>query len=205
MSLHPRRRPVRLLRRLGSQWHALALLTIVWVLLWGDLTWANVLAGAAIASVVVIMFPLPAITMQGTVRPGRALVLVGRFVADLFVASFEVAWSAIKPGPTPHGAIVAVRLRNPEDAYLTITAVMSSLVPGSLVVEARRSTGVVYLHVLDIDAYGGPEAVRRDTLALEERVLRAFASDAVLARCGLAPEDAAAALDAARPGEGDAR
>ena len=191
------RRPAVLLRRLGSQWHALVLLTAVWVMLWGDLSWANVIAGALIAVAVVTMFPLPAIDMQGTVRPWRAVVLAGRFVADLFVASFEVAWKALRPGATPHGAIVAVRLRNPEDAYLTITAVMSSLVPGSLVVEARRSTGVVYLHVLDIDGAGGPEAVRRDTLALEERVLRAFASDAVLARCGLAPGDAAAALDAA--------
>jgi multicomponent Na+:H+ antiporter subunit E len=197
-----RRRPARALRRLGSQWHALVLLTAVWVLLWGDLSWANVLAGAAIAVGVVTMFPLPAIDMQGTVRPWRAVVLVGRFVADLFVASFEVAWKAVRPGPTPRGAVVAVRLRNPEDAYLTITAVMSSLVPGSLVVEARRATGVVYLHVLDIDGSGGPEAVRRDTLALEERVLRAFASDTVLARCGLAPGDAAALPDAARPGRG---
>ncbi|MFE5307763.1 Na+/H+ antiporter subunit E [Isoptericola sp. NPDC056573] len=203
------RRPAHLLRRLGSQWHALVLLTAVWVLLWGDLSWANVIAGAVIASAVLTLFPLPAIDMQGTVRPWRAVVLVARFVADLFVASFEVAWKAVRPGPAPHGAIVAVRLRNPEDAYLTITAVMSSLVPGSLVVEARRSTGVVYLHVLDIDGSGGAEAVRRDTLALEERVLRAFASDAVLARCGLAPGDAAAALDAAATppsgrGRGDA-
>jgi len=196
------RRPAHLVRRLGSQWHALVLLTAVWVLLWGDLSWANVIAGAVIAAAVLTMFPLPAIDMQGTVRPWWAVVLVGRFVADLFVASFEVAWKAFRPGPTPHGAIVAVRLRNPEDAYLTITAVMSSLVPGSLVVEARRSTGVVYLHVLDIDGSGGAEAVRRETLALEERVLRAFASDAVLARCGLAPGDAAAALDAAPPPSG---
>ncbi|MGF0115275.1 Na+/H+ antiporter subunit E [Promicromonospora sp. Marseille-Q5078] len=202
MSLHPRRRPARLLRRLGSQWHALVLLTLVWVMLWGDLSWANVLAGALIGVVVVILFPLPPITMHGTVRPGRAAVLAGRFVADLFVASFQVAWAALRPGPTPHGAIVAVRLRNPEDAYLTITAVMSSLVPGSLVVEARRSTGVVYLHVLDIDGSGGPEAVRRHTLALEERVLRAFASDVVLARCGLAP--GAPALEATTQGRDDA-
>ena len=108
MSLHPRRRPARVLRRLGSQWHALVLLTVVWVLLWGDLSWANVIAGALIAVGVVTMFPLPAIDMQGTVRPWRTVVLAARFVSDLFVASFEVAWKAVRPGPTPHGAIVAV-------------------------------------------------------------------------------------------------
>ncbi|MFI2105036.1 Na+/H+ antiporter subunit E [Isoptericola sp. NPDC019693] len=194
------RRPADLLRRLGSQWHALVLLTAVWVMLWGDLSWANVIAGAVIASAVVMLFPLPVVEMNGTVRPWRAVVLVARFVSDLFAASFEVAWKAVRPGPPPHGAIVAVRLRNPEDAYLTITAVMSSLVPGSLVVEARRDTGVVYLHVLDIDGSGGPEAVRRDTLDLEERVLRAFASSAVLARCGLAPGDSLGAASTSPSG-----
>ncbi|MFC8599784.1 Na+/H+ antiporter subunit E [Isoptericola sp. NPDC057191] len=204
MSPYPRRRPAELLRGLGSQWHALTLLTVIWVLLWGDLSWANVIAGALIAAVVVTLFPLPDVTMHGTVRPWPAAVLVGRFVSDLFLASFEVAWTAVRPGPTPQGAIVAVRLRNPEDAYLTITAVMSSLVPGSLVVEARRSTGVVYLHVLDIQGAGGPEAVRRDTLALEERVLRAFASRSLLARCGLASDDDTAGAVHTGRGKGDA-
>ncbi|GAA1719585.1 Na+/H+ antiporter subunit E [Isoptericola hypogeus] len=185
MSLHPRRRSARVLRRVAVQWHAIVLLTVMWVLLWGDLSWANVIAGAAIALVVVILFPLPPISMNGTLRPWAASVLVARFVADLVVASFEVAWVALRPGKQPRGAIVGVQLRNPDDAYLTITAVMSSLVPGSLVVEASRRTGMVYLHVLDVEASGGPEGVRQEIRTLEARVLRAFASDAVLVRCGL--------------------
>ena len=187
MSLHPRRRPARLLRRLGSQWHALALLTVVWVMLWGDLSWANVLAGALIGVVVVTLFPLPPITMHGTVRPWRAAVLAGRFVADLFVASFEVAWTAIRPGPTPHGALVSVPLRADSDLFIATTAGLSSLVPGTLVIDLDRPSRTLRLHVLDIAASGGPEGVRKATLDLEARLLRAFAPSTELARVGLAP------------------
>jgi len=60
-------------------------------------------------------------------------------------------------------------------------------VPGSIVVEAHRLTGTLYLHVLDVATAGGVEAARRSVLDQEERVLRAFASDAELEAAGLRP------------------
>ncbi|MEK8226242.1 monovalent cation/H+ antiporter complex subunit F [Oerskovia sp. M15] len=67
---------------------------------------------------------------------------------------------------------------------MTITAELSSLVPGSLVIEAHRLTGMLYLHVLDLDAAGGADKVRQDALDLEARVLRAFASNDDLRAAG---------------------
>jgi len=186
VSLHPRRRSARSLRGLAAQWPAIAFLTVIWLLLWGDLSWANVIAGVLLAALILVMFPLPRVVVQTRFRLGPFLALAARFVTDLVVASFQVAWTALRPGHVPRGAVVAVRLRNPDDVFLTVTAVLSTLVPGSLVVEAQRRTGLVHLHVLDIDASGGVDGVRRDILRLEERVLRAFASDDVLERCGVA-------------------
>ncbi|MCA5892015.1 Na+/H+ antiporter subunit E [Isoptericola sp. NEAU-Y5] len=183
MSLHPRRRTVRTVRGIVAQWPAIAVLAAIWVLLWGDLSWANVIAGALLAVLIMVVFPLPPVAAQGRFRLGPFLVLAGRFVADLVVASFHVAFMALRPRYVPRGAVVVVQLRNPDDVFLTITAVLSTLVPGSLVVEAQRRTGLVYLHVLDIEDSGGVEGVRRNVLQLEERVLRAFASDDVLAQC----------------------
>ena len=54
-----------------------------------------------------------------------------------------------------------------------------------MVVEALRRNGVVYVHVLDLDRVGGVEAVRRNVLANEERVLKALASDEELEAAGL--------------------
>lgn len=183
----PRRRGTWRVRSLRTQWPALVLLAGVWVLLWGDLSWANVLAGLALAALVVVVFPLPPVEAHTRFRLVPFGALAGRFVTDLVVASFQVAWTAVRRGPAPQGAVVEVQLRNPADVFLTLTAVLSSLVPGSLVIETRRRTGMVFLHVLDIDGSGGASGVRRDILRLEERVLRALASDDVLDRCGVGP------------------
>lgn len=187
MSLHRRRGPLAggWFGRLTSQWRTVAWLTVVWVMLWGDLSWGNLIAGVIIASLLITFMPLPSIATSGTVRPWPLLVLVSRFVADLVVASFQVSMQAFRFHHTPHGAVVGVRLRNPSDIYMTITAELSSLVPGSLVIEAHRLTGMLYLHVLDLDAAGGADKVRQDTLDLEARVLRAFASNEELKAAGL--------------------
>ena len=181
MSLHPRR------RRPQVQWASVALLTVVWVLLWGDISIANVLGGLAVSLLVTMLLSLPAVDFHGKVRPAAVVYLFVRFIVDLARASVHVALLALDLRTVPRGAVVGVQLRNHSDLYLTITAELSTLTPGSLVIEAHRLTGMIYLHVLDIDAYGGPERVREDTLALEERVLRAFASDHELEEAGLEP------------------
>jgi multicomponent Na+:H+ antiporter subunit E len=189
MTDQPRRRSDilrRLVSRPAAQWPAVGLLTAVWVLLWGDLSWANVIAGALLAVVVVVAFPLPPVKADAAFRLVPFLRLAGRFVSDLVVASVQVAWTALRPGPAPQGAIVRVQLRNPDDVFLTLTSVLATLVPGTLAVETSRRTGRVFVHVLDIDGFGGADGVRRSTQDLEERVLRALAGDAVLERCGLA-------------------
>jgi multicomponent Na+:H+ antiporter subunit E len=195
-----RRTLARRLRHTLGQWPALLFLTLVWVLLWGDLSWANLVGGATLALVVLLLFPLPSVSARGRFRPWPFVVLVWRFALDLVVASFQVAFLALRPGYRPSGAVVQVQLRNPDDLFLTATAVLSTLVPGTLVIETRRRTGAVYLHVLDLERSGGTEAVRADILRLEERVLRAFAPDDVLARCGLGPDGAAGATTAAQGG-----
>jgi multicomponent Na+:H+ antiporter subunit E len=167
-------------------WGAVLWLALVWVLLWGRLSWGNVAAGLAIGLVVTSVFRMSPVPFGVRVRPWGLAVLVVRFGVDLLVASFEVAALALRPGHTPHGAVIRVRLRGHSDLFLTLTAELVSLVPGSLVVEARRHTGELYLHVLDLEHSGGVEAVRARALAQEERVLRALASPADLAAAGLA-------------------
>jgi len=187
MSLHRRRRALASgwFRRVTTQWRTILALTLVWVLLWGDLSWGNLVAGAVIGAAVIVLFPLPSIASRGTLRPWPFVVLVARFVADLVVASFQVSAIALDPRRTPRGAVVGVRLRNPSDLYMTMTSELTSLVPGSLVIEAHRLTGMLYLHVLDVDQAGGIEQIREDTLALEARILHAFASNEDLRAAGL--------------------
>lgn len=179
MSLHPRR------ARWHTQWPTVVWLTVVWVFLWGDLSVGNVLAGLVIGLLVTNGLRMAPIDFHGRLRPVGIVKLFARFAVDLVRASFEVSLIALRPGYQTRGAVIGVQLRSHSDLYLTMTAELASLVPGSLVVEAHRLTGKLYLHVLDVRQSGGIEAARQSVLDQEERVLRAFASDEELIAAGL--------------------
>jgi multicomponent Na+:H+ antiporter subunit E len=152
---------------------ALGWLTVVWVALWGDLSVGNVLSGLLLGTVVCLVFPLPPVRMSLRVRPLWLAWLAIRFAADVVVASIQVARVVLMPRPL-HNSVVEVDLRTPSDFVLTLVALMVSLVPGSLVVEARRSSYTLFLHVLDTPDAAAAERMRRATLTLEQRVVRAF-------------------------------
>lgn len=179
MSLHPRRRALRFTVA-AAVW-----LTVVWVLLWGDLTAANVLAGIAIALVVGTTLRMPSVEFTGRIHVLGLLRLIASFARDLAVASVQVVALALSPGRAPRSAVIAVQMHTPSDLYMTIAAELTSLVPGSLVVEAHRTTGMLYVHILDVDIAGGLDRARRSVLDNEARILRALASDAELAEAGV--------------------
>jgi multicomponent Na+:H+ antiporter subunit E len=148
-------------------------LTLVWMALWQDISFANVVSGLLIALVVSLVFPLPRLRLAERLHPVHLVILVGRFLFDMVVASFQVAWLTLLFHRQPRSAVMAVRLRSRSDFVMTLVAEMSSLVPGTLAVEARRSTHTVYIHVLDL----GDEHVdrfRERVLAQEDRILRAL-------------------------------
>lgn len=180
MSLHTRRHALRF------SFAATLWLTVVWVLLWGDLSVANVLGGLVVALVVGFTLRMPSVHFTGRIHLLSLLYLVAVFVRDLVVASAQVMALAFTPGRVPRSAVVAVQLRSPSDLYITLTAAVTSLVPGSIVVEAHRTTGMLYVHILDVGISGGLEKARTHVLDNEARVLRAIASDSELAAAGLA-------------------
>ena len=161
-------------------------LTVVWVLLWWTFELGTALAGLGIAVLVTGVFRLPRLRLDGRGHPVSLLYLLWRFLADLVVASAQVVALALDPRRMPRSAVIGVQLRSRNELYLTLTAEITCLVPGSVVVEAHRTTGMLYVHVLDVGISKGVEAARRHVLDTEARVLRALASDAELAEAGLA-------------------
>lgn len=160
-------------------------ITIIWVLLWEDISPGNIVVGVLLGLLIQALLPLPTVGYHGKIRPRWLIYLIYRFIVDLFAASFQVAFLALNFRHVPHTAVVGVELRTESDLYLFLTSEITTLVPGSVVVEALRRNGVVYVHVLDLDRVGGVEAVRRNVLANEERVLKALASDEELEAAGL--------------------
>ena len=160
-------------RRAVVQWPVLVWTALVWVLLWGDLSVANVLAGVLLGLLVVLVFPQPPLRFPGAVRPGALVRLLGSFVVDLVRASAQVA-ALVVSSRTPMSSVLEVHLRTASLAHLTATAELVSLVPGSVVVEVRPGTQSLFVHVVDTPDRDAAERERRHVLAIEERVVRAF-------------------------------
>lgn len=153
-------------------------LVAIWVLLWGNLSWANVLGGLVVAAVTLTVFPLPPVTFAGTIRPLATLRYLVRFLSDLVVASFQIALLAFQFRRTPHSAVIAVPMRVNTDLNLTLAAESVSLVPGSLIVEADRDAGILYIHVLGVYTRQEVEEFRRDVYAVEARIVAAIGTAA---------------------------
>lgn len=157
---------------------AIVVLTVVWLLLWDQVSVFILVTGVLLAVLVSVVFPLPPIELHGRIRPLGLLRLLTRLLADLARSSVSVVALAFRFGTIPRSAIVRVQLRTRSDLYLTQTAELVSLVPGSIVLEVHRSTHTLYLHVLDTVQPSDLDRAVQDVLDAEARVLRAFGSAA---------------------------
>jgi len=151
-------------------------LVLLWALLWGKFSWLNLLTGVFFAAVVSIVFYLPAVQLSGRLNLWRTVWLFGKLLFDIVRASIDVSWLALGPRYTPSNAIVAVHLRTRSDLILTWTAVATSIVPGSIVVDIERVDSTLYLHVINMPDLAATEKFRSRVLATERRIVLAFGS-----------------------------
>ncbi len=138
-----------------------AWLTLVWVLLWGTFSWADLLGGVVVAVAVLVAFPLPAVSSHGGLRPLGLLRVVLDVARDLAVSSVQVAWQSVRPGPPPRSSIVAVTVPDDSEMLMALLVECLSLVPGSVVVEASAAERTLWAHVLGADDEAGIARFRR--------------------------------------------
>jgi multicomponent Na+:H+ antiporter subunit E len=133
-------------------------LILVWVLLWGTFSAANVLSGLLVALVITLLLPLPAVPVEGRVRPLSLLRLIVTVAYYLVLSSVQVAFLAIKPGPPPLSAVLRAHLAVKSDLVLALAVNIFNLIPGSIVLEIDQSRRMLYMHVIDV---GNERAVSR--------------------------------------------
>ncbi|MGY1717883.1 MULTISPECIES: Na+/H+ antiporter subunit E [unclassified Blastococcus] len=167
-----------LVYQLRHQLPLLVWLVLVWNLLWGTWSWANLLSGVVLALAVTLLLPLPPVEGGLTVRPVPVLAFVGTFVVDLVTSGAEVAWQTIRPRGISRSAIIRVQLRTDSDLLLTIISEALTLVPGSMVIDMDREQRTLAVHILHVEDERDIERQRRSVLTMEERVVRAFGSAA---------------------------
>lgn len=152
----------------------LAWLVVLWMLLWAQFTVLAFLSGLVVAVFVTRVFRLPTVELSGRINVWYAALLVVQFLFAVLQGALAVTVQVFDFRRQPGAAIIAVPLKYADDLMMTHVSVVSSLVPGSLVVEADRDRQVLYLHVIGVRSLADVEKQREGVLRWERRVVRAL-------------------------------
>ncbi len=153
-------------------------LILVWVLLWGSASPANFLGGLAVAALITVMLPLPAVPVEGRLHPLSLLRLVLVVGSQLVSSSLQLAWLAIRPGPPLRSAVLRAQLSIKSDLVLALAVNIVTLIPGSMVLEIDQERRLIYVHVIDV---GNDKAVARfyrQVAQIERLLVATFERDA---------------------------
>lgn len=153
-------------------------LMLVWVLLWGKASPANIIGGLAVALVITVLLPLPVVPVEGRVHPLSLLRLMVFVAYQLVLSSVQVAWLAIKPGPPPLTAVLRARLAIKSDLVLALAVNIVTLIPGSMVLEVDQERRLIYVHVIDVGSEKSVARFYRQVEQIERLLVAAFERDA---------------------------
>lgn len=151
------------------------LLALIWAAITGMFTGLNLLLGAAIGSVAVLLLRRDLAPPSGLRKLRRIMSLALLFFYELGVSAVRVAIvvltpdlkAAVRPG------IVAFPLSVKSDAEISLLANLITLTPGTLSVDVSQDRSVLYVHVL---ALGTREALIAEiATGFETKVREVFA------------------------------
>lgn len=161
-------------RQVAVRVAVLAWLIAVWVLLWGDVSAANLVSGLAVALLISVALPLPPVPVESRVRPLRVLWLIGYLAVSLVWSSTQTAWLAIRPGPQPANAVLRAHLAIKSDLMLALAVNIINLTPGTIVLEIDQVRRIVYIHVLNVGTQRSVDRFYRQVARVEHLVNSAF-------------------------------
>ncbi|MHB1139843.1 MAG: Na+/H+ antiporter subunit E [Microthrixaceae bacterium] len=174
-----------------------ALLVAVWLLMWGELSFANVLSGVVVVVLLFLVFP-----SDRAIWPHRRVHLLSLahlgayFVVELLMANVSVAQAVLGPRRSIRSAVLTVPLCVDDPALITLISTMTALTPGSLIVEAGLDPAHVRVHSF---GHGDPVRVAATVRRLEELSIRALGDSAhryaLECRLPLTDDDLAVDLD----------
>ncbi|TPG31601.1 Na+/H+ antiporter subunit E [Mycolicibacterium hodleri] len=152
-------------------------LILVWILLWGNVSAANILSGLAIALVITLLLPLPPVPIEGKLHPLSMLRLILLVAYYLVLSSAQVAWLAIKPGPPPQSAVLRAHLAIKSDLVLALTVNVLNLIPGGIVLEIDQTRRMIYVHVIDAGSDKSVRRFHRQVADVERLMIASFERD----------------------------
>ncbi len=152
----------------------LFLLTLIlWVMLWGEVTFANVLSGILVATLLNLAMPIPPNSALD-INFGGMVQLFGSWTIDFVKASISVSWLAIRRADPPPTAIIKVPMRTNDDISLTTAMALINLQPGGIIVDIDKREKTLTMHILDASSTSKVAEQINQLTRIERRVIRAF-------------------------------
>ena len=150
-------------------------LTIMWCLLMGEVTWANVFGGMLVGLGIVFLLPLPAMPISElNVSWGRLIRYMFIWTGELLWASVKVGWIAIRPGEKPKNAILRGPMRVENELVLSFAVVLYNLQPGGTVAEIDIANRMLTVHVLEATTQADIDREVANLVSLERHRISIF-------------------------------
>lgn len=135
----------------------LAWFVTLWLLLWGDVSAANVISGVTLALVVIVFtrgFARPAEDETARISVVGLVVFTGHVLWQLVRSNLELAWEIITPTNTIAVGTIDVPLRSSSPIVAMAVSNVITLTPGTVTVgigdaPMTLTIGVLHLHEPD--------------------------------------------------------
>lgn len=147
------------------------LLALAWVMLTGDFSGLNLLAGLVYGYLVLALIQSQVPIIAGYAqRLPQLLKFVGFFLKELFMANLRVAFDIVTPPWHMRPGVIAVPLEAKTDFEIGLVANLISLTPGTLSLDVSDDKRVLYIHAMFLDDEDslreGLQEMERHALAL---------------------------------------
>jgi multicomponent Na+:H+ antiporter subunit E len=149
---------------------------LVWLMLWTDLSVANVLSGLAVAALAIVLTSRTAVTTDDDgirISPVGLVVFVVHVLWSLIRSNLFLAWEIVTPTNTIEVGTVDVPLRSTSPLIAMAVSNVVTLTPGTVTVGISDSSSALTIGVLHLH---DPDDIRRDVGRTEELAIRAFGS-----------------------------
>jgi multicomponent Na+:H+ antiporter subunit E len=154
-----------------------AILVLVWMLLWDEFTWGQLVAGSTVAVVLLALLPTAEAQRRLAIpvlRPIAALHLAAWFTLQFVISNFQVVRAALWPGRWVRPGVIRVDLHTTSPTLAALVSNITALTPGMQPVDARPDPPALYVHVLTLTSEEGSIAMVH---RLEALVLAAFGGE----------------------------
>ncbi|HEV7344828.1 MAG TPA: Na+/H+ antiporter subunit E [Devosia sp.] len=128
------------------------LLALIWAAMTGTFTGLNLLLGAGVGAIAVLLLRRSLAQGRSLRQIWNALSLALLFIYELCVSAVRVAIVVLNPDMKSalRPAIVAFPLTVKSDAEITLLANLITLTPGTLSIDVSEDRSVLFVHVLTL-------------------------------------------------------